>query len=143
VFSPARSLTVGQSKLSRSAYEEEAGARSKLEPQVSRGLRNPGGSNKHKEEAEAKPRWEPEVCGVVQCSGGRIQCEAFDPVATDKSDVENELQSGSSILVLESTPSRRSHRALFCLRHKLNGIVNIESELLVYEVPDTLILHIY
>ncbi|KFY48589.1 hypothetical protein V495_01207 [Pseudogymnoascus sp. VKM F-4514 (FW-929)] len=52
-----------------------------------------------------------------------------DPVATDKSDVEQELRSGSSILVLESTPSRRSHcRALLCLRHKLTGIINIETD---------------
>jgi hypothetical protein len=52
-----------------------------------------------------------------------------DPVATDKSDIERELRSGSSILVLESTPSRRSHcRALLCLRHKLTGIINIESD---------------
>ncbi|KFY02909.1 hypothetical protein V490_00367 [Pseudogymnoascus sp. VKM F-3557] len=52
-----------------------------------------------------------------------------DPVATDKSDIEQELRSGSSILVLESTPSRRSHcRALLCLRHQLTGIINIESD---------------
>ncbi|KFX96303.1 hypothetical protein O988_05384 [Pseudogymnoascus sp. VKM F-3808] len=52
-----------------------------------------------------------------------------DPMATDKSDIEQELRSGSSILVLEHTPSRRSHcRALLCLRHKLTGIINIESD---------------
>jgi hypothetical protein len=56
-----------------------------------------------------------------------LNAKPFDSVATDQSDVENELRSGSSILVLESTPSRRSHcRALLCLRYKLTGIVNIE-----------------
>ena len=45
-----------------------------------------------------------------------LNAKPFDPLTTDQSDVENELQSGSSILVLESTLSRHSHcRALFCL----------------------------
>ncbi len=58
-----------------------------------------------------------------------LNAKPSDPVATDKSDIEQELRSGSSILVLESTPSRRSHcRALLCLRHKLTGIINIESD---------------
>jgi hypothetical protein len=53
----------------------------------------------------------------------------FNPVATDKSDIEEELRSGSSVLVLESTPSRRSHcRALVCLREELTGILNIKSD---------------
>jgi hypothetical protein len=58
-----------------------------------------------------------------------IDAKPFDPVATDKSDIKQELWSESSILVLESTPSRRSHCwALLCLRRKLNGIINIESD---------------
>jgi len=59
-----------------------------------------------------------------------LNAKPSDPVATDKSDIEQELRSGSSsIQVLESTPSRRSHcRALFCLRHKLSGAINIESD---------------
>lgn len=58
-----------------------------------------------------------------------LNAKSFDPVTTDKSGIEEELQSGSSILVLESTPSRRSHcRALLCIRHKLTGIINIESD---------------
>jgi hypothetical protein len=53
----------------------------------------------------------------------------FDPVAIDKSDIEEELRSGSSVLVLESTRSRRSHcRALVCLRKELTGILNIKSD---------------
>ena len=58
-----------------------------------------------------------------------LNAKPYDPDATDKSDIEQWLQSGSSILVLKSTPSRRSHcRALLCLRHKLTGIINIESD---------------
>ncbi|ELR03560.1 hypothetical protein GMDG_06218 [Pseudogymnoascus destructans 20631-21] len=58
-----------------------------------------------------------------------LNAKPSDPVATDKSDIEQKLRSGSSILVLESTPSRRSHcRALLCLRQKLTGIINIESD---------------
>lgn len=57
---------VDQFGVAGSVYEEEAGARSKLEPEVSRGLCNPDGSSKQKEEAEAKPRWEPEIYGLVQ-----------------------------------------------------------------------------
>jgi hypothetical protein len=58
-----------------------------------------------------------------------LNAKSFNLVATDKSDIEEELQLGSSILVLESTPSRRSHcRALLCLRHKLTGIINFESD---------------
>jgi hypothetical protein len=56
-----------------------------------------------------------------------LNVKSFDPVAMDKTDIKGELRSGSSILVLESTPSRRSHcRALLCLEHKLTGIINIE-----------------
>lgn len=51
-----------------------------------------------------------------------LNAKPFDPIATDQGDVENELQSGLSILVLESTPNRRSHcRTLFCLRYKLTS----------------------
>ena len=58
-----------------------------------------------------------------------LNAKPFDPLTTDQSDVENELQSGSSILVLESTLSRHSHcRALFCLWYKLTGIINIKSD---------------
>jgi hypothetical protein len=47
-----------------------------------------------------------------------LNAKSFDPVATDKTDIEGELRSGSSILVLESTPSKRSRcRALLCLRY--------------------------
>ena len=53
----------------------------------------------------------------------------MSPDVTDKSDIEQELRSESSILVLESTPSRRSHcRALLCFRQKLSGVINIESD---------------
>ena len=53
----------------------------------------------------------------------------FNPVAVDKSDIEEELQSGSSILVLESTPNKRSHcQALLCLKRELTGIPHIEPD---------------
>ena len=51
--------------MSGTVYEEEVGARSKLEPEVSRGLCNPDRSSKQKE-AEARLSWEPEIHGVVQ-----------------------------------------------------------------------------
>jgi len=53
----------------------------------------------------------------------------FDPVAFDKSDIEKQLRSGSSILVLERTRTNRSHcRALSCLERELTGIPNIRSD---------------
>jgi hypothetical protein len=52
-----------------------------------------------------------------------------DPVAVDKSDIEEQLRSGSSILVIERTPSNRSHcRALLYLNREVTGIPNIESD---------------
>jgi hypothetical protein len=57
--------------------------------------RNKGGSSKSAE-------W-------YKAMADELNAKPSDPVATDKSDIEQELLSGSSILVLESTPSRRSH----------------------------------
>ncbi|KFZ00165.1 hypothetical protein V500_01153 [Pseudogymnoascus sp. VKM F-4518 (FW-2643)] len=78
--------------------------------------------NKRKRQSSRSPEW-------YKAMAKELNAKPSDPVATDKSDIEQELRSGSSILVLESTPSRRSHcRALLCLRHKLTGIINIESD---------------
>lgn len=53
----------------------------------------------------------------------------FDPVATDKVNIEEELRSGSSVLILERTQDGGGYcRARFCLRQKLIGIISIESD---------------
>lgn len=55
--------------------------------------------------------------------------KTFDKAAIDKNHIAEELRSGSSVLVLERTPSRRSTcRALLCLRQELTGAKNIESD---------------
>ncbi|KFZ19985.1 hypothetical protein V501_00365 [Pseudogymnoascus sp. VKM F-4519 (FW-2642)] len=78
--------------------------------------------NKRKRQSSRSPEW-------YKAMAKELNAKPSDPVATDKSDIEQKLRSGSSILVLESTPSRRSHcRALLCLRQKLTGIINIESD---------------
>lgn len=67
--------------------------------------------------------------GSYKAMAKELNAKPSDLVATDKSDIKQDLRSGSSILVLESTPSRRSHcRALLCLRQKLTSIINIESD---------------
>lgn len=50
-------------------------------------------------------------------------------IEADKKDIENQLQSNSSVLILESSSTWRAHcRALFCIPRGLRKRPNIESD---------------
>jgi hypothetical protein len=52
----------------------------------------------------------------------------YDPVVEDRTEIEKQLQSGASVLVLEVPKSTRSQcKARFCLLAELEGSKNIES----------------
>jgi hypothetical protein len=116
--------------VSGSAYEEQAGAGPKNESEevaeivetLVEALNKRKRQRLNKVGSSRSPEW-------YKAMAKELIAKPSDPVATDKSDIEQELRSGSSILVLKSIPSRRSHcRALLCHRHKLTGIINIESD---------------
>jgi hypothetical protein len=54
--------------------------------------------------------------------------KAYDPVIEDRKQIGHQLQSGTSIFVLEYSKSARSHcRAKFCIPSELQGYPNIDS----------------
>jgi hypothetical protein len=52
----------------------------------------------------------------------------YDPVVLDRREIEQQLQAGASVFVLEIPKSMRSHcRASFCIPSEVRGRSNIES----------------
>jgi hypothetical protein len=75
---------------------------------------------------DQRKKWDEAFKRIEEETEERIK--HYDPVVEDRMEIEQQLQSGAAVFVLECSKSRNSHcRAQFCLPNELRGIPKIES----------------